>query len=245
VRGRSTFSNLIQFTNGVIGKIEDAWQVDGVYTDFSKAFDRVRRGLLKFNLSILFVGSLLCWMGSYLISRTHRVQLEDYLSELIQCHFRVTQGSHLGPKFFILDINGALYLFKNVSLFGYTNELKLLMTIKCIGDCQLFQRDLDRLDEWCSSNKFGLNAGKCKSKCFCRNRTALERVNEIKDLGVIMHGRMSYLPHIEAIISTSSRILGFIKRISREFYDPYTHKNLEHAAFIWMPHQLGHSERLE
>jgi hypothetical protein len=168
VRGRSTVSNLIQFTNGVIGKIEDAWQVDGVYTEFSKAFDRVRRGLLKFNLSILFGGSLLCWMGSYLISRTQRVQLEDFLSELIQCNSGVTQRSHLGPKFFILDINGALYLFENVSLFGYTNDLKLLMTIKCIGDCQLFQRDLDRLDEWCSSNKFGLNASAATLNSFIR-----------------------------------------------------------------------------
>jgi hypothetical protein len=27
--------------------------------------------------------------------------------------------------------------------------------------------------------------------------TALERVDEIKDLGVIMDGKMSFLPHIE------------------------------------------------
>jgi hypothetical protein len=79
------------------------------------------------------------------------------------------------------------------------------MTIKCIGDCQLFQRDLDRLDEWCSSNKFGLNAGKSKSICFCRNiefvysinGTALEGVDEIKDLGVILDGRMSFFQIIE------------------------------------------------
>jgi hypothetical protein len=66
VKGRSTVSNLVQFTNGVIGEIVDGWQVDGVYIDFFKAFDRVLHDLLKFNLSILFDGSLLCWMGSYL-----------------------------------------------------------------------------------------------------------------------------------------------------------------------------------
>jgi hypothetical protein len=58
------------------------------------------------------------------------------------------------------------------------------------------------------------------------NGTALERVNKIKNLGVIMDGKMSFLPHIETIISKSSKILGFIKRISREFCDPYTHKTL-------------------
>jgi hypothetical protein len=86
------------------------------------------------------------------------------------------------------------------------------------------------------------------------NGTTLEKVDEIKNFEVIMDGRMSFLPHIEAIISKSSRMLGFIKRISREFRDPYTHKtqytslvrpNLEHAACVWSPHQSVHSERLE
>jgi hypothetical protein len=129
-------------------------------------------------------------------------------------------------------------IFENVSVLGYADDLKNFMTIICM----LFQRDLDRLV-----------AGKCKSISFRRNirliefvystnGTALERVDNIKDLGVIMDGKMSYLPHIEVIISKSSRMLGFIKRILRNFCDPYT---LEHAACVWSPHQSVHSERLE
>jgi hypothetical protein len=53
-----------------------------------------------------------------------------------------------------------------------------------------------------------------------------------------MDGRISFL---SSIISKSSRMLGFIKRFSREFRDPYTHKtlytslvkpNLEHALCV-------------
>jgi hypothetical protein len=98
-------------------------------------------------------------MGSSLTGRTQRVKLEDYLSESIQCHSGVPQASHLGPIFFILDINGALDIFENVSGLRYADDLKRFM--KCVGDCQLFQRDLDRLSDWCRSNKFDLNAGKC------------------------------------------------------------------------------------
>jgi hypothetical protein len=58
VKGRSTDSNLVQLTNGVIGEFEDWWQVDGVYSHFSKAFERVLHGLLKFNLSIFVDGVL-------------------------------------------------------------------------------------------------------------------------------------------------------------------------------------------
>jgi hypothetical protein len=121
----------------------------------------------------------------------------------IQCQSGVPQGSHLGPIFFIFYINGALDIFENVSVLGYPDDLKLFMTIRCVGDCQLFQRDLDRLGEWCRSNKFDLNAGKCKSISFRRNMqpiefvysingTVLERVDEIKDLGVIMDEKMSF-----------------------------------------------------
>jgi hypothetical protein len=49
-------------------------------------------------------------------------------------------------------------------------------------------------------------------------------------------------------------MLGFIKRISREFCDPYTYKTLfvslvrpklEYANCVWSPHQAGHSKRIE
>jgi hypothetical protein len=65
--------------NGVIGEIEDEWQVDGKYTDFSKGFDRM---LLKFNLSILFGVSLLCWIGSYLTGRTQCVKLCQMVGQI-------------------------------------------------------------------------------------------------------------------------------------------------------------------
>jgi hypothetical protein len=63
-------------------------------------------------------------------------------------------------------------------------------------------RDLDRLGEWCPSNKFDLNDGKCKLISFCHNMRpiefvysiigpALERVNQIKDFGVIIDEKMS------------------------------------------------------
>jgi hypothetical protein len=56
----------------------------------------------------------------------------------------------------------------------------------------------------------------------------------------------------------SARMLGFIKRISREFSDPYTYKTLyvafvrafvrpglEYASCVWSPHQVVHSARIE
>jgi hypothetical protein len=68
-------------------------------------------------------------LDGVLSDRSQLVKLEDYLSESIQCHSGVPQGSHLGPIFFIMVINRALDLFENVSVLGYADDLKLFMTI--------------------------------------------------------------------------------------------------------------------
>jgi hypothetical protein len=41
-----TVTNLLEYASFVPNSIEEGWQVDSVYTDFSKAFDRVRHQLL-------------------------------------------------------------------------------------------------------------------------------------------------------------------------------------------------------
>jgi hypothetical protein len=82
----------------------------------------------------------------------------------------------------------------------------------------------------------------------------LERFDVINDLGVPVDSRMTFVGRIETIVSKSASMLGFIKRISREFNDPYTYKTLyvafvrpglEYASCVWSPHQEVHSTRIE
>jgi hypothetical protein len=85
----------------------------------------------------------------------------------------------------------------------------------------------------------------------------LERVDVIHDQGALVDSRMTFVDHIGSIVSKSARMLGFIKRISREFndpYSPYTYKTLyeafvqpglEYASCVWSPHQEVHSARIE
>jgi hypothetical protein len=104
VGGRSTVTSLVEFPNFVLSEMEEGLQVDAVYTNFSKAFDRVNHGLLLSSLTRKFRGSMIFWMGSYLTSRTQCVRVGDYLSEMIYCHSGVPKGSHLGLLFFKLTL---------------------------------------------------------------------------------------------------------------------------------------------
>jgi hypothetical protein len=46
MKKRSTITNLLKYASFVLNSIEDDNQVDSIYKDFSKAFDRVRHQLL-------------------------------------------------------------------------------------------------------------------------------------------------------------------------------------------------------
>jgi hypothetical protein len=45
MKNRSTITNLLAYASFVLNSIEDGNQIDSVYTDFSKAFDRERHQL--------------------------------------------------------------------------------------------------------------------------------------------------------------------------------------------------------
>jgi hypothetical protein len=52
MKNRSTITNLLEYASFVLNSIEDGNQVDSIYTDFSKAFDRVRHQLLLNKISV-------------------------------------------------------------------------------------------------------------------------------------------------------------------------------------------------
>jgi hypothetical protein len=131
VGGRSTVTSLVKFSNFVLSEMEDG------RTGFSKAFDRVNHGLLLGKLNRKFRGSMIFLMVSYLTGRTQRVRVGNYLSGTIYCHSGVPQGSHLGPLFYIADINDVLDIFENVRVLAYADDLKLYMRVSSTDDGRL------------------------------------------------------------------------------------------------------------
>lgn len=86
LKKRSTATNLLTFVDGVIANMSSGKEVDAIYTDFSKAFDKVDHALLLQKLYNIFGihESLLNWFSSYLRDRTQRVECMDlHLKQLI------------------------------------------------------------------------------------------------------------------------------------------------------------------
>jgi hypothetical protein len=65
MKNRSTIKNLLEHASFVLNSIEDGNQFDSIYTDFSKAFDRVRHHLLLNEMSVGIKPARCMWLGSY------------------------------------------------------------------------------------------------------------------------------------------------------------------------------------
>lgn len=266
VSGRSTVTNLAIFTNFCLHSMERRFQVDAIYTDFAKAFDRVQFHILERKLLGLgFHATLLSWVMSYLKNRKQYVKLGSHFSKTIFNHSGVPQGSHLGPLLFLLFINDLPNFILNSSGLLFADDFKIFRQIKTVSDCTQLQLDIDRLTNWCDINCLYLNIRKCSVMSFTRARNPilfaynisksdLNRVTVQKDLGVIFNSQLSFALHMDFLISKSNAMLGFIFRNSKEFSDPYTLKtlfvslvrsNLEYCCTIWSPYYNKGSLRLE
>lgn len=266
IRGRSTVSNLALFSDYVLTQMEGGGQVDVIYTDFEKAFDRVDHDILLYKLQALGIhGDLLRWVRSYLSNRSQAVVIAGYKSDYISVPSGVPQGSHLGTLFYnayIFDIAVCLRVSKHIM---YADDKKVYMNIRGTADCEELQQDLDSLQQYYSRNKITVSVPKCQVITFSRkkkpilfnynfNGIVIERVNMVRDLGVFFDGKMLLSDHVEKIVQRAYRNLGFVVRTCKPFncpltlkvvYFAYVRSILEYASPIWSPCYKDYIARLE
>lgn len=265
-KGRSTSTNLLEFTNYTLNAMDNGNYVEALYTDFSKAFDRIDISMLLFKLEkIGFDKPSLNWIQSYLTNRQQIVRYNGKKSNPIQVTSGVPQGSHLGPLLFILYVNDISYILKHINILIYADDMKLFMEIKYANDIDIYLSEISIFDEWCSKSLLQLNVKKCNLITFSRKRNTeettvvlgnqiVEKCDRVRDLGVILDSKLTFIDHYNTIIHKATNMLGFIKRFGSNFNDPYTIKTLyvayvrsilEYCSIVWSPFMKTHEERLE
>jgi hypothetical protein len=149
LKGKSTITNLFVLTEYVINCFEKNMEVDCIYTDLKKAFDRVDIIYkLCLKLSIVGIGDpLLSWINTYLTNRKQKVRITSHRSREIKVTSGVPQGSHLGPVLFSIFINDIKNVIRHSLFLLYADDLKLFYNIRSEQDCVRIQDDLCRV-QW-------------------------------------------------------------------------------------------------
>ncbi|KAL4100603.1 hypothetical protein QTP88_020645 [Uroleucon formosanum] len=255
--GRSTLTCNLSLHSYIYDSFRNNCQVDVIYTDFSKAFDRVDHNHLMSTLDSLGIGEpLLSWFRSYITNRIQWVTVDSTSSDHFTPSSGVPQGAVLSPLLFALFVNSAVSVLHHAKLLIFADDMKIFFRIKSISDCHLLQNDLQRLVAWGESLGLALNIAKCSVMTFSRINAAIEHTytvnntalttcnNYVKDLGFTLTRNLCPNMHIQIICCKALKLLGFINRVSSDFHLLSPLKTLfcslvrpilEYGSVLWDP----------
>ena len=249
---RSCVSNLLSFLDDVTELVDSKNDVDVIYLDFQKAFDKVPLNRLMLKVRSLGIhGNCADWINAWLSNRSQRVVVNGELSSWKDVSSGVPQGSVLGPLLFLIfinDIDDGL----TSGIFKFADDTKLYRKVNSFEDSSLLQADLDKLVTWSLKWQMSFNVGKCKvlhighsnhGFDYSMNGVNLDSVDEERDLGVVLSGSLKPSKQCAIAASRANRILGLIKRnfchLGREvvlnLYKQLVRPHLEYAIQAWRP----------
>jgi len=265
--GRSTTTCNITFIDYIIDAFSKRSQVDVIYTDFTKAFDRVNHNsLLKVISSSGFGEPLLSWFASYLINRKQYIKINGTCSDLVDITSGVPQGGHLSPLLFALYVNDINKILRNCRFLLFADDIKLFLKIDSLQDCIHLQEDLECMVSWATNLGLDLNLLKCHVMTFTRRRENINFIYSVNgislitsgesvvDLGITFDRRLCFHLHIEKITCKALKMLGFVKRTLSDFklfnslktlYCSFVRSHLEYGVIVWCPNTIDDQYKIE
>ena len=201
------------------------------FVDFQKAFDRVNRELLMYNLATVFRihGRLFNMISTIYDSSNAQLRLNGLLTESFFVSSGVKQGDVMSPTLFSMYINDLATGIKdlncgvtiddmNVSILLYADDIVLIAPEE-----ESRQKMLDFVAEWCRKWRMYVNSDKTqvvhfRQHCveqsqyiFKLGSDVLKTVQNYKYLGVVLDEHMDFELNASILAEAAGRALGAIR----------------------------------
>ena len=265
--GYSCLSQLLQHHEKITQLLEDNLNIDVIYLDFSKAFDKLD---LKLTLQKLYNmgtrGKLFDWIASFLTNRHQYVTVDGQTSARVPVVSGVPQGSVLGPLIFLIllrDLDDDV-TFSNVSSFA--DDTRVFAGIRNVEDTKNLQADLDKIYEWARNNNASFNSDKFECLRYGVDKSIAQTTSyltcdgspiqcgeHVRDLGVQMSADATFTQHITDLVRAASQKCGWILRVFKTrdrttlltLWKSLVAPLLDYCCQLWSPCTPGLIQKLE
>ena len=268
--GRSTFTQLLQQYNMCLDLLLEGSNIDIIYLDFAKAFDKVDLSILMKKLRDLGIsGRLGHWIGNFITSRKQRIRVGDKVSDWKDVASGVPQGSVLGPLLFLVHIwdLGRDLGPSEGTILKFVDDTKLVKPVKTEEDIEDLQKTLNKLYDWQEANNMEYNGrkfqllrlGKDES---LKNDTSLfsadyndiiEPNDWVRDLGIAVNNRANFRTQRDQALIKIKKKAGWIlrtfgsrdPRLLRSLWKALVQPLVDYCGQLWHPTNVGEVQELE
>lgn len=262
----STITQLTTTIHEVALTLDLAGQIDLIFLDFSKAFDRVSHSKLLIKLQKFGLPSFIInWIKQYLSNRTQFVDVDGYSSTRLPVTSGVPQGSVLGPILFLMYVNDiTAAVCPDVQIRLFADDCLIFKKVTCQNDQISLNSSLAKIHEWCTTWSMSLNSEKTVLLRVSNKRQpflytykistgTVAEATEYKYLGLTISNKLTWSSHIENICTAATRKLGLLRHRLKNAppdakllaYKTYVLPKVEYASVIWDPHYKKDKQRLE
>lgn len=267
ISGRSTCLQLLKVIEDWTDIMDKGGQIDCVYFDFMKAFDKVSHRHLIGKLKAYKLNTkIIDWIKSFLTLRKQRVVVAGSKSNWTAVTSGIPQGSVLGPVFFVIYINDLPQHIKS-NAYIFADDTKIYRQILTDSDNKVLQEDIRSLEKWADTWELKFHPAKCKYMTIGKpkqndfnykmaegvNEVVLEKVKTEKDLGVTFDEKLDFGIHIAEKVKKANQILGLIRRAfifldeqsMITLYKSMVRPHLEFSQIVWSPYLLKYVDLIE
>ena len=273
--GKSCLTQLLHHFDDIIESLSNGDDVDAIYLDYAKAFDKVDHQLLLHKLQLYgFHPKIVSWIKSFLTDRTQRVVVDGHMSIISLIISGVPQGTVLGPILFLIFINDIASCVSYSTLRCFADDTRICRSINTIENMTELQHDLKEVTKWSVKNNMALHEDKFEYICHLSNKrnplhelpfvheqfqyktlsgTTLRPVEQLRDLGITVSKDLSWTSHIRSISDKARKMAAWVFSVfhSRSttvmvtLYKSLVRSHLEYCSPLWNPIKVGDIQELE